>query len=488
MGKSSKIRRNDLCPCGSGRKFKHCCDGEVDWRSIQASGTDPRPYLSTRGRNIGFLESMAEVLQLDSLTSSLPNLKKAFTGGSVSTIHEAVLKWWPPETNIDQILRRNSKEVRGLYVGQYQPELLVKGIVRHSIYSNKLMVVDPFVYPLAVQDAFNPILNPEQYRTQTLKNFNLWIALYPWIREGIVEVIRTPDDFDPELKWNAMVRQTKKYEENEELSRAAEESAAEMLSRYREELISLRLLSAPNTYLKKFFHESGLDESGVSFDAFIADIDRRRARDPNFLAPLGPDGLSSQLHMFSTGANYEIARLTSNLSGSHLVTDVAVKWLEIELDRKQHQVSNAEWEPFAKAFQEVQFKHLDNVGLDDALVIRQKDHLHSMRTFLRRVWSSASADAPFDTANSRILADELRHEVAEAEAEWRAIDRELLKRVGSQFASGTLAAGPLIASGYGTFVAAAVATAGAVNLMISRSMRKSFMSRFPAAFFLGVGN
>ena len=24
-------RRNDPCPCGSGRKFKHCCQGRVPW-------------------------------------------------------------------------------------------------------------------------------------------------------------------------------------------------------------------------------------------------------------------------------------------------------------------------------------------------------------------------------------------------------------------------------------------------------------------------
>ena len=27
---SSKVRRNDPCPCGSGRKYKHCCARKQD--------------------------------------------------------------------------------------------------------------------------------------------------------------------------------------------------------------------------------------------------------------------------------------------------------------------------------------------------------------------------------------------------------------------------------------------------------------------------
>lgn len=26
-----KARRNDPCPCGSGSKYKHCCEGKTPW-------------------------------------------------------------------------------------------------------------------------------------------------------------------------------------------------------------------------------------------------------------------------------------------------------------------------------------------------------------------------------------------------------------------------------------------------------------------------
>jgi hypothetical protein len=34
------ISRNDPCPCGSGRKFKHCCIGKgIDWQARRPAGT-----------------------------------------------------------------------------------------------------------------------------------------------------------------------------------------------------------------------------------------------------------------------------------------------------------------------------------------------------------------------------------------------------------------------------------------------------------------
>lgn len=28
MANNAKVGRNDRCPCGSGKKFKHCCEGK----------------------------------------------------------------------------------------------------------------------------------------------------------------------------------------------------------------------------------------------------------------------------------------------------------------------------------------------------------------------------------------------------------------------------------------------------------------------------
>lgn len=36
MKHTAKTGRNDLCPCGSGRKFKRCCEAKVQQRGSKA--------------------------------------------------------------------------------------------------------------------------------------------------------------------------------------------------------------------------------------------------------------------------------------------------------------------------------------------------------------------------------------------------------------------------------------------------------------------
>src|SRR5207245_2328515 len=159
-----KIGRNDPCPCGSVSKYKQCCEGRVDWNNVFRSGADPREHLSVRGRNIYFANRMGEVLQLDGLENpqSLKNYKAAFTAEAVRKIHEAVMEVWPPDLDIVRVLERASTDVSGLYIGDYGHEYISRGIVRHSIYANKILIVDPFIYPSSVRNKFNPIIKPEQ--------------------------------------------------------------------------------------------------------------------------------------------------------------------------------------------------------------------------------------------------------------------------------------------------------------------------------------
>lgn len=188
--------------------------------------------------------------------------------------------------------------------------------------------------------------------------------------------------------------------------------------------------------------------------------------------------------MFFTGANYNIAMLTANLTDSYLVTDLYAKWKEIEIDRESANAKNKEWAPFAKAFQDLELKFLNNLSLEHAIILRKENRLESLRVFLRKVWKSARMTDQFSEANAKLLAEELNEEIIKAEEEWKQIDLNLIKWFGAELGTGLLAAGPLIASGYGTFLAAAVATSGIITLGVKQSERKSFKNKYPAAFFL----
>ena len=448
-----------------------------------------RPYLSVRGRNIYFATRIGEALQLDKLenTQDLKKYKAAFTAEAVRDIHEAVMETWPPNTDIVETLSKTTDDVTGLYIGDYTPEYLGKAIVRHSIYTNKLLLIDPFIYPRSVRDEYNPIVNPEQYRAQTLKNVNLYFSLMPWIKAGIIEVIRTPADFDRKLNWESMISQEKKIEGNEELKKALELSVSEMMKRHGDnQSMRLSILAQPDFKLRELFSETYCGKEEITEDQFIDYVNKLRNKDPNFLESIGPNSKSGQIHIFTSGAGYNIAKLTANLTGSHLVTDLPLKWREIELDRENADPISAAWSPFAKAMQNAPLKYLNAIDLKHAFILRKEGRLERFRTFLHSVWGQASTGEPFDEANAVLLANQLIEEIYNAEEEWKRIDRDLLKIVGAEATAGLLAAGPLIGSGHGGFLAAAGVVAGSSALISSTMRHRSFKERFPAAFFLSL--
>lgn len=487
MAKDRKIGTNDPCPCGNGKKYKKCCNGKVDWNDIFRSGKDWMPYLSIRGRNIHFVNRIMEILQLDTnKVKNLSDYKKGFTDKAVREIHEAILEVWAPSSDITKILESTSEDVSGLYIGDYDIEYISRGIVRHSIYANKILVVDPFIYPKSVRDEYNPILEPAQYRTQTLKNVNFWLSLVPWIESGLIEVIRTPADFDRRLNWESMKRQQKKLEENAELKKASELSVGELKKRHMIKMTHTGLLlSAPDSYIEEFIKKHDLEKDGYTAKDFLKYVNKQRESDPNFLEPVCP-GSDGQLHIMTTGANYEIAKLTSGMTKSYLVTDISFKWREIEIDRSQNNAESLVWSPFAKAFQETPLKFLNNIQMGHALKLRNEGRLESLRSFLLKVWKRARTEEPFAEANARLFAEELKDEVSLAKDEWDKIDQDLIKIIGSEAVAGLCAAGPLTAAGHGLFVGAAAAVAGVTTLAYSYKRRNSFPNRFPAAFFMNI--
>ncbi len=484
----ASISRNDRCPCGTGKKYKNCCLGSIDWEAIVRGRGDPYQYLSIRGRNLAFRDLLCELLLLDSdqQLRSLNDYKRAFTAENVRKLNEGIVRIWPPDLDIKTALRSTGGGVSGLYVGDYSKDQLLRGIVRHTTYASKLLVCDPFIYPLSVRDEYSPILNPDQHRSQTLRNVNVWLSLMPWVEAGLVEVIRTPCDFDARLNWESMKEQDAKFAGNTELREAADVSVKEMMQRHSvtwkfRDLV----LAMPDGALLDRLQGIVEHDKAISKEDLLGYIHQLRAADPDFLEPLGPDS-GGQLQMVGTGASYNIACMISELTGSYLVTDLHVKWKEIEIDRRGRAEEVDAWSPFAKAMQDASLKYLDDVSLEDALTIRKDGRLENLRVFLRKVWSQACDTASYSKVNGQLFADELKDEIEKADDEWKQIDRDLLKNAGAS-AAGLVVSAPMIGTGQGLFLASAAAIAGLTAVGASSWQRRGFPTKYPAAFFLRLG-
>src|SRR5205823_6624176 len=99
----------------------------------------------------------------------------------------------------------------------YEPAHIFRGITRHAVYSDSIILVDPFLDARTIAEKFNPILRPEMYVTATLKNLRLWLTLAPWIESGLVKFIRSPTGFDAGLARAVIKSQERKFQQNEEL-------------------------------------------------------------------------------------------------------------------------------------------------------------------------------------------------------------------------------------------------------------------------------
>jgi hypothetical protein len=481
-----KIPPNSSCPCFSGKKYKKCCKGEVDWPEILERKSGHVPYISARGRNILFAEAIFDALQLDTDKNiDLSKIKRAVTSNAVRKIHEAVFEIWPPSTDLEFVYSRTSASVAGFYIGDYETDYLEQAVVRHSLYADKILLADPFLHPYVIAPEFNPIQEPEQHRAQTLKNVNRFIRMLPWIDAGLVEFIRTPSDLSRKLAFESSRRASNEIRDSA-FDDAMDQTMETLKSRHKGTRSRLDMFfSYPDSHLRRFYRNKFPNNDETEEDKFIQYVQSERDANPDFLETI--DKLpSGQLHIMTTGGTIDVAKLTAELAGAYLFTDLKVRWHMLKSDREGLAPTSQVWSPFAKAMQDAKFSFLNAVDLNTALRLRKEERLKGVRSVLRKAWKSELTEDEFDEKNALLIAQNLGDEIQSAQAEWEDIKADIAKFAGLETAGGLLAAGPLIATGHAEWIAGASLAGAAALSGFSQIKRTGFEKRFPASFFMNL--
>lgn len=455
-----KNGRNKRCPCGSGKKFKHCCEKQgVDFRNL--THKEQIRHLSVRGKNIYFINKIGEALQLDSVEKKPASfsdfvklLKRSVTPEAVKRIHLAIPEIWPDKNDLHRCLEQERNRHSGLFIGSYLFDVTTHLLNRYALYDSTIILLDPFQDPRVVASQYNPIENPEEHITTTFHYILLWLQLLPWIKSGIIKIVRDPGDFDYGLRKSTLDIAKERSEKSEELKKALEkQDRPEELEEFFRDQFAL-------TYPDEYWIEK-MEGSGLSEEVIRSHLKKRREESLYFVDV----GRRPQLLFWSSGANYEMGKYICEKTNSHIITDLSYRWKEIEYDRRVNGVSVDAWTSFSKAIQRAELKHLNGVSLEDLLKLRKDGYLEDMRAFLRRVWVSCSTGDDFDNNNAENLSAELVEHINTAEAEWRNIDTNLLKWFGSESILGIVLG---VSVGVANWIpAAAVAAAGAVNLVQS---------------------
>ena len=481
------IGRNAQCPCGSGKKHKHCCQGKIDWARLQNAPIDVQArFLTLRGKNLMFLATLAAALQLDDSGQPIdwPKLKRAFTPEVVRAMYEMIPEIWPDLSDYERCIRLERESTSGLYTGTYSPDAILRAVARHSLYSTRIVLVDPFLHPYRIRPEYSPVIHPEEHRSNAIQYAFLWLSLAPWIFAGLVSFIRMPGDFDSGVMHEVLEIQDARLKEHPELEMALNEEVTtqvEKMSALDRGFEEYMLLSHPDQALLEIFADT-FGSSGSPFrnaDEFLQFINRRREQHPYYVERL--PGQTTELTMQTSGACYEMAKRICAIGDFHLITDMRFRWLELQSDYDAVRGNLKNWSPFSKALQAANLKVLDKVPLSAALQLRRENRLESMRLFLRKVWTDSRESELFAEENAVALASELDEKIRESEADYKKIDRELLAILGASV-------GGFFATSSVGFIPAASAAlvANTVGLIRSQWQRRSFQTQFPAGFFLNI--
>ncbi len=486
MTKKIKLGRNDLCPCGTGNKFKNCCSNKKDWDTILTKNIPTiSENLTLRGKNILFYNLLVDALELKNKDNiDIKTIKKACTPKAVQKIHSAVLAVWPHEKDLQRILKSEADNDAALYIGHYEPAAMIRGITRHSLYSKKIFVVDTFTDPRMVRPEFNPLEHPDKYLETTLKDLRLWFTLFPWIEAGIVNFIKNPCDFDAKLNYECMMTSQKRFDENPDMEKYIDDVPEEAL----EEMKEWHLISYPDSRIREMLKEFKKDISPEEIENVVSMVHVKRDNHPYFVPFINEDKkqFRDSYLAIKSGANFEMAKLIASSINSSLITDMAFRWEEIEMDHSNFMIKQEHWNSFSKAFQEIGISFLNNSNIDYALKIRKQNYLSEIRDFLSRIWRDCMSDNLFDEKNIKILEEELRHHLKEAEIEWGNIEKKFFKNFGTA-ASAIVSSYPIIAKGSAEYLIGSLGINGLTNLGVMWHEKHNFTKKYPASFFLKMG-
>jgi hypothetical protein len=424
-----------------------------------------------REKNLALIYAAADIFGLN---RPWDKVKQSFSDSRISEFYQCVAALWPPGTEERHTLPPPDAGLKALYLGENEPEMMVPNVFRFSLYADQILILNPFLNPNVVTEQFNPIIHPEEWRLQTLRVVYQLAQLAPWIDAGLVVLIPDPGDFNGRLRkktWDLAAARLKDAPSGADIDVSAIKAR------------TLRaFLLAPREYLERTAREANPGISDEMVREVVDEMERDRASDPLLLNDT-IDRMPGQMMAANIGTNLEMGLYICQATGSFPYTNVKFRWEEILSARHELHETAQTWSPLTNAFQQLTFKFLDNVNSGFACSIRKEGRMEGFRAYLRKLWSGVGGE--LDPGKSESLArdfrDELTQAYSEAEAEWAAIDRELMKWAVPTF-GGALVAGMFSPA----FSLGGLAVAGLAEIVQAEMKRREFRKKIPMSVFIDL--
>ncbi|WP_447791039.1 DUF4238 domain-containing protein [Pseudomonas farris] len=330
----AQIGRNDLCGCGSGRKYKNCC------RNIPIDLRVTWDVASIRERNLAFCNCIRGVLGLDS-GKTWVDVRRELSNNQISEIYDFYSTLWPRETDIYSLLPKSDGKFRGLYTGPLDVRVISAHALPMASVFDELLIETPITNPNNIKPEFSQIKSPEKYKYQALKDFLFMLEMEPFIGLGLVNLIPNPAEFDLDL-MSAMMEMASARSQTRTKDILCEQDRQLHFRLAIEDLLNAMAMMPRDAKIQTLVHQFGLAEE-EAIEA-ISELEHHAEASPLMMLQQVSSGGGGQFIQFKMGPNYEMALLVAQVTGSVLVTDSGSRWQELVTAQHRNQgIINYPW-------------------------------------------------------------------------------------------------------------------------------------------------
>ncbi|MGT2549632.1 DUF4238 domain-containing protein [Acinetobacter geminorum] len=338
MINESKLGRNDLCGCGSGKKYKICClRTPIELRTTWG-------VASIRERNLAFCKFIRDVLGIDK-GKTWKQIRQELSNKQITDIYKFYSILWPRETDIYSLLPKSDGRFRGLYTGILDIRSIHKNAIPVAAIFDEFLIETPIINPNNLKPEFSPITSPNQYKYQALKDILFMLRLEPYIDYGYINLIPDPSEFDLGLK-KAMINMSQHRRQLIEIKNTEDHKF--YLQIIIEDLLNTISMMPLNVRIITLINKFKLDQNQALeiINEFDSNIEKSSLA---LLQPLTPEK-DGQFIKYCMGPNYEMTLLTSQVTGSVIVTDSGLRWQELmDAQHRTHGLATYPWNKMLNA-------------------------------------------------------------------------------------------------------------------------------------------
>lgn len=408
--RASPFDRNGPCGCGSGRKYKQCCDG------LPQEDRPSWDVYSIRERNLMFIRATQEILGLYQ-GKTWEDVQRELSNDQIKQIHEAYESLWPRDTDLADLLPRSDERIiRAVYLGLVDPRTVAATVTGWIPYFDEVIIANPFINAGSIKPEYSPTKSPGKYKVQTLKNVLLLLMLEPFIDAGFVRMVPDPADFGDirHVLWN-MAEQRVGEEvqfDDKDLQRNRALSKDDMMRAYR---------GLPEDALRSLVQRTSPELSPEEVAKVIAYMKEQQRQDPlALLQHLSPGEEGAQLQTVK-GFNLEVALFLGQFTGSIVYTDVELHWKHLHQHATTATSSSepSHWQPVIDSMKKLPFRVEGSP--ETSIQVRLSGEHDRIKATLRRVRKSVHLydKKPVSRKTSKELARELNEAKKDLRKAWR---------------------------------------------------------------------